>query len=254
MGEPEIILDKSLQYNPDEIVEVVVPKANQIKLSNPITKTDSKQVIPIVKRDNFHNLDIRYKKGGILKAQNGLLTTWQKAYDSKFGKGLRDFMFGKDVMDLSDEEYVNKYGYYKPSGAIGIAGSISNPIGGVYNIGQKAKFIKAAEKYHGLGKEANQLYTAIVDSGTIPKGKSLSRLQNLMINMSKEGTSINKYELNRQIKHYTRLAEEASKRTQESIRIADKYITTPSKLKSPSKSIQKIVNSDFEPFDQTKTL
>lgn len=51
------------------IWEIVIPKANQIKLANYITKTDNGEIIPIVKRDNFHNLDMRYKDGGIIKLQ-----------------------------------------------------------------------------------------------------------------------------------------------------------------------------------------
>ena len=66
------------------------------------------------------------KQGGIIKGQNGFLNTWQKAYNSKFGKGLRDFMFGKDS-DLSDEEYFEKYGYNKPVGGIGILGALVAP-------------------------------------------------------------------------------------------------------------------------------
>ena len=44
----------------------------RIKLKEAITEDGLGQIIPIVKRDNFHNPDIRYKQGGILKAQGGL--------------------------------------------------------------------------------------------------------------------------------------------------------------------------------------
>ena len=37
---------------------------SQFKSAEPITRTDIGEIIPIVKRDNFHNLDRRYKKGG----------------------------------------------------------------------------------------------------------------------------------------------------------------------------------------------
>jgi len=86
------------------VTDYVTFTPNQVKLSNIITYDNHGNMIPIVKRHNYHNPDMRYKQGGILKAQNGFLNTWQKAYNSKFGKGLRDFMFGKD-RDLSDEEY-----------------------------------------------------------------------------------------------------------------------------------------------------
>jgi len=50
-------------------------KPTQIKLADPITRTDTGEIIPIVKRDNFRNPDIRYKQGGkikpVLKAQPG---------------------------------------------------------------------------------------------------------------------------------------------------------------------------------------
>ena len=67
-----------------------------------------------------------FKQGGIFKAQNGFLNIWQKAYNSKFGKGLRNFLNGTDS-DLSDEEYLEKYGYNKPVGSIGILGALVAP-------------------------------------------------------------------------------------------------------------------------------
>ena len=78
--------------------------------------------------DNSESIDITdlARSGGIIKGQNGFLNTWQKAYNSKFGKGLRDFMFGKD-RDLTDEEYFEKYGYNKPVGGIGILGALVAP-------------------------------------------------------------------------------------------------------------------------------
>ena len=48
-------------------MEFGVLRRNQFKLTNPITRTKTGEIIPIVKRDNFHNPDIRYKQGGILK-------------------------------------------------------------------------------------------------------------------------------------------------------------------------------------------
>lgn len=75
----------------------------------------------------FDDLNIKgFKQGGIIKGRNGFLNTWQKAYNSKFGKGFRNFMFGKDN-DLSDEEYLEKYGYNKPVGGIGILGALVAP-------------------------------------------------------------------------------------------------------------------------------
>ena len=102
-----------------------------------------------------------YKSGGILKGQHGILTPWYKAYNSKFGKGVRTLMFGKDH-DLSDEEYVQKYGYAKPITGTGmlpgktsmnVFESIEGPLvkgsfgtGAKYNSGLQAMKTKAASK------------------------------------------------------------------------------------------------------------
>jgi hypothetical protein len=48
-------------------ISVAVPRPSQIKLADPITYDDAGKVIPIVKRDNFRNPDIRHKHGGKLK-------------------------------------------------------------------------------------------------------------------------------------------------------------------------------------------
>ena len=47
-------------------ISIAVPRPTQIKLSDPITRTGKGEIIPIVKRDNFHNLDMRYKQGGTI--------------------------------------------------------------------------------------------------------------------------------------------------------------------------------------------
>ena len=58
------------------------------------------------------------KSGGVIKGQNGFFNTWKKAYNSKFGKGVRDFLNGKDS-ELSNKEYISKHGYAKPVGGLG---------------------------------------------------------------------------------------------------------------------------------------
>ena len=50
-------------------ISIAVPRPTQIKLSDPITRTKNEEIIPIVKRDNFRNPDIRYKQGGIVNPQ-----------------------------------------------------------------------------------------------------------------------------------------------------------------------------------------
>ena len=47
-------------------ISIAVPRPTQIKLSDPITRTGKGEIIPIVKRDNFHNLDMRYKQSGTI--------------------------------------------------------------------------------------------------------------------------------------------------------------------------------------------
>lgn len=49
----------------------------------------------------------------------GFFENWQKLYDSKVGKGVRRVVLGKDN-ELSDEEYINKNGYARPSTSAGI--------------------------------------------------------------------------------------------------------------------------------------
>lgn len=47
--------------------EVVIPESKSLKLSNYVTTNNKNEIIPIVKRDNFHNPDIRYKQGGTIE-------------------------------------------------------------------------------------------------------------------------------------------------------------------------------------------
>ena len=76
-----------------------------------------------------------FKNGGILKGQHGILTPWYNLYHSKVGEFVRDLMFGKDY-NLSDEEYVQKYGYAKPITGTGmLPGKTSmNAFEGVENL------------------------------------------------------------------------------------------------------------------------
>lgn len=127
---PEIsLIDNPTSHHPEGYVskvEAFVRDPKKIKLDDAITKTDAGEIIPIVKRDNFRNPDIRYKQGGIIKGQNGFLNIWQKACNSKLWKGLCNFLNGADS-DLSDEEYLEKHGYNKPIGSIGILGALVAP-------------------------------------------------------------------------------------------------------------------------------
>ena len=68
---PHIIYgyDVGRNYVPGKY-DYAVPFNTQMKLTDPITHNKG-EIIPIVKRDNFHNSDMRYEQGGILKAQRG---------------------------------------------------------------------------------------------------------------------------------------------------------------------------------------
>lgn len=98
-----------------------------------------------------HGGEIRKKEStNVIKGQNGFLNIWQKAYDSKLGKGLRNFMFGTDS-NLSDEEYIKKHGYNKPIMGMPPAVKISYIPEGVYGSAkmaeQAAKAAKEASKF-----------------------------------------------------------------------------------------------------------
>ena len=63
---------RSIFFNlndPIQTNEFLIGHPEQIKLSDAMTFNDKGILIPIVKRDNFHNPDMRYKQGGILKVQ-----------------------------------------------------------------------------------------------------------------------------------------------------------------------------------------
>ena len=65
--------------NPELYKELTSPHTDyfvkdprNIKSSAIITYDNSGRIVPIVKRDNFHNPDVRHEQGGIIKAQRGL--------------------------------------------------------------------------------------------------------------------------------------------------------------------------------------
>ena len=59
LGSDGVNLD-NVKYDPDEIMELVVPNSTQIKSTAPITYDDAGNIIPLSKRDDFTNPDIRY--------------------------------------------------------------------------------------------------------------------------------------------------------------------------------------------------
>lgn len=60
MGDDLITLDDKITTNSDELFEVLVSKPYQIKSARSITYDDSGKIIPLSKRDNFTNPDIRF--------------------------------------------------------------------------------------------------------------------------------------------------------------------------------------------------
>ena len=70
----ESLLEQEFQadgviHNVNGTTHYITYKPEFIKFSKIMTYDDNGNLIPIVKRDNSHNLDMRYKQGGILKAQ-----------------------------------------------------------------------------------------------------------------------------------------------------------------------------------------
>lgn len=59
-------------HNVNGTTHYITYNPESIKFSKIMTYDDNGHLIPIVKRDNFHNPDMRYKRGGIIKAQDGL--------------------------------------------------------------------------------------------------------------------------------------------------------------------------------------
>lgn len=60
-------------HNVNGTTHYITYKPEFIKFSKMMTYDDNGNLIPIVKRDNFRNLDMRYKQGGILKGQTGMV-------------------------------------------------------------------------------------------------------------------------------------------------------------------------------------
>lgn len=57
---PNVVDANTGSYQNYPIEDFVILKSNQAKLANPITYDNNGKVIPISKRDNFLNSDIRY--------------------------------------------------------------------------------------------------------------------------------------------------------------------------------------------------
>lgn len=65
LGNGDITLD-DVKYDPNEIVELMVPNSNQIKSAKAVTYDDTGNIIPLSKRDNFNISDIRYALAPLL--------------------------------------------------------------------------------------------------------------------------------------------------------------------------------------------
>lgn len=94
--------------------------------------------------------------------------TWKKIYGSKIAKTSRDFLLGKD-MDLSDEAYKEKHGYYKPDNSVGPIGLLSgNPvIKDLDALGKVAKItLSEPEKYWYVAHQTGSAnFPSIIKSG-----------------------------------------------------------------------------------------
>ena len=83
-----------------------------------------------------------------------LYKLWQKNYNSKFGDSLRRAVYGRDY-NLSDEEYLNKYGFMRPSTSAGILDLMSpTSAGKLLKVGNE---LKEAERAARVAKQARSL-------------------------------------------------------------------------------------------------
>lgn len=65
------VIDPARSWNePHPITDFIPLQSNQMKLAVPITYDNEGKIIPLSKRDNFTNPDIRYKKGGKLNEKD----------------------------------------------------------------------------------------------------------------------------------------------------------------------------------------
>ena len=95
--------------------EIVSYNPKNIKFSQAITRDDSGNVIPLSKRDDFTNEDMRYKKGGTLKLQEGgSIREYQEEFPDiqQFRHLLNEYVaqdFDNDLYDLFNSGNI-KYG------------------------------------------------------------------------------------------------------------------------------------------------
>lgn len=215
-------------------------------------------------------MKLKLKNGGTIKLQPGgsvwsQISNPRQTYTDGYGverpvNESNAITIGRKVYNAADrflngpsKEWYNERGMSKPNASLGVAGWIAP---GGYGVSYGVRAINKAQKYHGLGKETQQLIEALNKSGSVPQGRSLSRLQEMFHRLTTEGQTVNKYHLNQLIKHYSTLAEKALEKSRVRgtwvERVLDMPVTQP--VTKKSESIQKIVNSDFEPFDEMKTL
>ena len=151
------------------IWEVVIPEPYKLKLVDPITKTDAGKIIPIVKRDNFHNPDIRYKQGGILKANRNNVLTAQD------GNSLQNtFNFVNDM----------------------------------YNVRRVKRKVNRANKYalkHGANNDVTQNDVQNANINTIEDWDKSYTLDNEIYVPDKYGTQLPHFALGHELGHFRRL-------------------------------------------------
>ena len=105
----------------------------------------------------------------------GFFKTWQQLYDSKLGNTVRNVVFGNDY-DLSDQEYIDKYGYTRPTNSAGILDLMSPE--SAAKLVKTGKEIKEAEKVARTAKEtkslkeSSNLKKAISNADDVKFGKS----------------------------------------------------------------------------------
>jgi len=158
-----------------------------IKFSSAITKTDAGEIIPIVKRDNFHSIDMRYKNGGIIKLQKAGLVPKIKTLLQKAAK-TEPKTFNQSIKETSKTiQHIPRVTVSEPYARVSRDGKIVNEArsfsidGDPFNTFQLIKDIEPNQysiHFKTLGRNAlsepqkQMLFQAVADA--IPGGSTLS--------------------------------------------------------------------------------
>ena len=166
---------------------------SQFKAADAITYDNNNNIIPIVKRDNFHNLDRRYEQGGVLKAQNGLgkipiigpalkrlayriITNPKVQYQGgATSKDIKDAILNKSKSLKDDNKEYFLFGVDRPETELGNAYDWSNDI--------KENKYKNVKAYQGILNPYNEYVLNERDKGLVDELAKHNYTAGLNINM-----------------------------------------------------------------------